>query len=68
MQAHVHNVKGEITEQIEIRDDVFKVPFNEAVVHQTLVMHLANRRLGTADTKRRGEVRGSGRSGTYFGK
>ena len=61
MQVQVHSMKGEIAGQTEIRDDVFGVPFNEAVVHQTLVMQLANRRLGTADTKRRGEVRGSTR-------
>lgn len=61
MEVQVFNVKGEITGQTEIRDDVFGVPFNEAVVHQALVMQLANRRLGTADTKRRGEVSGSTR-------
>lgn len=61
MEVQVFNVKGEITGQVEIRDDVFGVPFNEAVVHQALVMQLANRRLGTADTKRRGEVSGSTR-------
>ena len=47
--------------QIEISDDVFNVPFNEAVVHQALVRQLANRRLGTADTKTRGEVNKSGK-------
>ena len=61
MQVQVHDFKGGITGQIEIRDDVFGVPFNEAVVHQALVMQLANRRLGTVETKRRGEVRGSTR-------
>ena len=61
MQVQIHNLKGKVTGQIEIRDDVFAVPFNEAVVHQALVRQLANRRLGTADTKRRGEVSGSGR-------
>ena len=61
MQVHVYNVKGETTGQVEIRDDVFGLPFNEAVVHQALVMQLANRRLGTADTKTRSEVTGSTR-------
>ena len=61
MQVNVYDVKGEIAGRIEIRDDVFGVPFNEAVVHQALIMGRANRRLGTADTRRRGEVRGSGR-------
>ena len=61
MQAQVYNLKGKATKQIEIRDDVFAVSFNEAVVHQALVRQLADRRLGTADTKKRGEVTGSGR-------
>lgn len=61
MQVQVYNLKGEVVSQIEIGDDVFGVPFNEAVVHQALVRQLANRRQGTADTKTRGEVRGSTR-------
>ncbi|OGO60501.1 MAG: 50S ribosomal protein L4 [Chloroflexi bacterium RBG_19FT_COMBO_48_23] len=61
MQVEVYNLKGKATKQLEIRDDVFALPFNEAVVHQALVRQLANRRLGTADTKKRGEVRGSTR-------
>jgi large subunit ribosomal protein L4 len=61
VQVQVYNLKGKVTGQIEIRDDVFVVPFNEAVVHQALVRQLANRRLGTADTQKRGEVSGSGR-------
>jgi len=61
VQVQVYNLKGEVVSQIEIGDDVFGVPFNEAVVHQALVRQLANRRQGTADTKTRGEVRGSTR-------
>lgn len=61
MQVDVHNVKGDVVGQTEISDEVFGVSFNEAVVHQALVMQLANRRLGAADTKRRGEVKGSTR-------
>ena len=61
MQVQVYNLKGKATKQLEINDDVFAVPFNEAVVHQALIRQLANRRLGTVDTKRRGEVNGSTR-------
>src|SRR4030042_4063774 len=61
MQVQVYNLKGKAAKQLEIRDDVFALPFNEAVVHQALVRQLANRRLGTVDTKKRGEVRGSTR-------
>jgi len=61
VQVPVHNISGEIIEQIEIDDAVFGVPFNEAVVHQALVRQLANARVGTANTKTRGEVDGSTR-------
>jgi large subunit ribosomal protein L4 len=61
VKIDVYNVNGKKTGSMEIRDDVFHVPFNEAVVHQTLVMQLANRRQGTADTQTRGQVSGSTR-------
>ncbi|MEK7281016.1 MAG: 50S ribosomal protein L4 [Chloroflexota bacterium] len=61
MQVSVRNIKGEETGQIEVLDSVFGLPFNEAVVHQALLRQQANARLGTANTKRRGEVAGSTR-------
>ena len=61
MKVQVYNLQGEVTRQIDIRDDVFAVPLNEAVVHQAMVRQQADKRLGTADTKRRGEVSGSGK-------
>jgi large subunit ribosomal protein L4 len=61
MQLPVHNSLGEIVNHIEIEDNVFAVPFNQAVVHQAMVRQLANARLGTADTKTRGDVSGSTR-------
>ncbi|MCD6567392.1 MAG: 50S ribosomal protein L4 [Dehalococcoidia bacterium] len=61
MQTPVYNSMGEAARQAEIREDIFGVPFNEAVVHQAMVRQLANRRQGTASTKTRGEVRGSTR-------
>lgn len=60
MQIPVFNLKGEVVDQVEVDDYVFGVPFNEAVVHQVMVGQLANSRQGTADTKTRGEVSGSG--------
>ncbi len=61
MKVSVYNINGEVINQIELAEEVFNVPFNEPVVHQALVRQLANRRLGTAKTKTRGEVEGSGR-------
>jgi large subunit ribosomal protein L4 len=59
MQIPVYSMSGEVIKQIDISEDVFTVPFNEAVVHQAVVRQLANARQGTACTKTRGEVSGS---------
>ena len=61
MQIPVYNMSGEVVKKIDVSDDVFTVPFNEAVVHQAVVRQLANARQGTACTKTRGEVAGSNR-------
>jgi len=57
----VYDTEGQVVGEIELRDDVFGVPFNQAVVHQALVRQLANSRQGTVDTRTRGEVVGSTR-------
>ncbi|MBC7238768.1 MAG: 50S ribosomal protein L4 [Chloroflexi bacterium] len=48
-------------DQIELRDDIFAIEPNVAVMHQALVRQLANARLGTHSTKTRAEVSGGGR-------
>jgi len=59
VQVPVYSLSGEVVKHIEISDQVFAVPFNQAVVHQALVRQRANARQGTASTKTRGEVSGS---------
>ena len=59
MQVPVYSMAGEVVKHIDISDDVFALPVNEAVVHQAVVRQLANARQGTASTKTRGEVAGS---------
>ena len=61
MQVPVYNIQGEQVSETELRDDIFAVPVDEALMHQALVRQLANARLGTHSTKTRGEVRGGGR-------
>ena len=46
---------------IDLRDDVFAVDVNVALVHQVLKAQLAGRRQGTAKTKTKSEIRGGGR-------
>ncbi len=61
MRVPVHNMAGEIVGETELREDIFAVPLNQAVMHQALVRQLANAHLGTHKTKTRGEVSGGGR-------
>jgi large subunit ribosomal protein L4 len=61
VQYPIHNLNGEVVRNIEISDTVFAVPFNEALVHQAVTRQQANARQGTAATKARGEVAGSGK-------
>lgn len=57
----VYDITGAQTGDIELNDNVFGVEVNEALVHQAVVMQLANQRLGTHATKTRAMVRGGGK-------
>jgi len=61
VQVPVHNIQGEVVDHIALKDEVFGVVPNQAVVHQALVRQLANARQGTASTKTRAQVSGGGR-------
>ena len=61
MQVHVRNMAGETVGEADLRDDIFGLEPHEAVMHQAVVRQLANARLGTVDTKTRGDVSGGGR-------
>lgn len=52
---------GDAIGEVELSDELFAAPVNEAVLHQVVTAQLAGRRLGTHDTKKRGEVAGSGK-------
>ncbi len=59
MKVNVKNATGATVEELELRDDIFGIKPNVAVMHQALVRQLANRRLGTHKAKTRGEVAGT---------
>jgi large subunit ribosomal protein L4 len=61
MQVDVYNLKGEVVGSTELDESVWGIEPNIPVMHQALVRQLANARLGTHETKTRGEVRGGGR-------
>lgn len=57
----LYNMQGSQIGEVELKDEVFGVEVNEPVMHQVVVMQLANARRGTASTKTRGQVSGGGR-------
>ena len=57
----VYSIEGKKVQEIELKDEIFGIVPNEAVVHSVLVNFLANQRQGTQNTKTRSEVRGGGR-------
>jgi large subunit ribosomal protein L4 len=60
MIIDVVDKQGQVVEQTELDDSVWAIEPNIPVMHQALLRQLANARLGTRDTKTRGEVRGGG--------
>ena len=56
MELQVINEKGKPTAKVAASDEAFAREYNEALVHQVLVAHLANARQGTRAQKSRGEI------------
>ena len=56
------NFKGEVIGDFELSDAVFGAPVHVPAMHQVVVAHLANCRVGTHNAKDRGDVRGGGKS------
>jgi len=59
LNLNVYNRQGESVGTVEIDPDEFGGSVNRQLLHDVVVMHLANRRAGTHSTLRRGEVAGS---------
>lgn len=60
-KVDVYNVEGKKVSDVELKEEIFGIEPNEAIVHSVLVNYLANQRQGTQSTKTRAEVRGGGR-------
>ena len=61
MRIPVRDMNGRQVGELELSDAVFATPVNTTVMHQALMRQMSNARLGTHDTKTRGEVRGGGK-------
>lgn len=57
----LYDMSGAQVGELELKDSVFGIEPNEAVLHAFVKMQLANKRVGTSSTKKRGEVRGGGK-------
>ena len=57
----VYNIEGKKVNTVDLKEEIFGIEPNEAIVHSVLVNFLANQRQGTQSTKTRSEVSGGGR-------
>lgn len=60
-KVQVYNMTGEALKEIDVKEEIFGIEPNEAVLHAAVVNYLANQRQGTQSTLTRTEVRGGGR-------
>lgn len=60
-KVDVVDVTNRKVAELELADSVFAAPVNEALLYEAVRHHLAGRRRGTAKTKVRREVSGSGK-------
>jgi large subunit ribosomal protein L4 len=61
MKVDVLDLKGTKVREMELPANIFEAPINVDLMHQAYTRQMANARLGTHETKVRGEVRGGGR-------
>ena len=61
MKVDVVNMQGEKVKTVDLPVEIFETQINKDLMHQALIMQLANARLGTHKTKTRSEVSGGGR-------
>ena len=61
LKTNVYDMSGKLVGEIELSEAVFGVTPNEAVVHDVVKNHLANKRQGTQSALTRAEVSGGGR-------
>jgi large subunit ribosomal protein L4 len=60
MKVDVLNIEGKKLREVELPAAIFEAPINVDLMHQAYIRQMANARLGTHETKVRGEVAGGG--------
>ncbi|MBI5415171.1 50S ribosomal protein L4 [Candidatus Peregrinibacteria bacterium] len=61
MKAPLYTQSGEKKGEVTLRKEMFEAPVRNSLMHQAMVRHLSNKRVDTAFTLVRSEVRGGGR-------
>ena len=61
LQVDVIGQAGKKLEKLKLSPEIFSAKVNPYLLHEVVRMYQANKRRGTASTKTRGEVQGSGR-------
>ena len=61
MEAKIINLNGEQVNTVELPGEIFDAQVHVDMMHQAFQRQMANRRLGTHNTRNRSEVRGGGR-------
>jgi large subunit ribosomal protein L4 len=61
MNTKLYDIKGKEKGTVKLNDAVFKIDPNKSAIYYALRSELANNRQGTASSKGRSEIRGSGR-------
>ena len=61
LKTNVYDMSGTLVGEIELSEAVFGIEPNQAVVHDVVKNHLANKRQGTQSALTRAEVSGGGR-------
>jgi large subunit ribosomal protein L4 len=60
-QTTLYDKTGATVGTVELDDELWAAPISVALLHQVVTAQLAGRRLGTSDSKTRGDVRGGGK-------
>ena len=60
-KIEIVNIKGEKVKDKNLKDNVWGITPNDAVLHNAIVLNMANARQASASTKTRSEVSGGGR-------
>lgn len=61
MKLDVYNMEGKKVDSVEVSAEIFDAPVRVDLMHQAFLRQMANARLGTHQTKVRGEVSGGGK-------